>query len=281
MIKNDLTQFFQNFPCLKFDINLLNLAELPELAMSCFDHYCKNIDDKLEDYSNKIHNDLKKIDSAHDRSFGGLETLGIFLPPKAPSKNANILLCPKRIKSAANSYSQNDDQAMYEFFYTAIETHEHAHASMCPQLYDLKDQSNHDHPFYTFIEESLATAAMLLEMKEHQLYSQLEHFVASQPVQYRYGLILIQKFTDEQIVRLMCIWKNVKSNPLVNLAVKTFMECLIADDTTEAIAMLEKINTMILPVQNIPLKPDFVEQLELNSPNIERKILALAKLYSW
>jgi hypothetical protein len=269
---NDFPRIFQRNKCFKFNLESVQFAELPDSVMSCFDQFCKNIDDKLGESSDKIHDDLKKIDSENDRSFGGLETLGVFLPPEYPSQNANILVCPKRIEQVANN--------QYDFFYTAIKIHEYAHAVMCPILYTLKDKSDHADPFYTFIEESLATAAMLLEMKEHQLYPQLEHFAASQMVQYRYGLVLIQRFKKSQITRLMCIWKNTKSTSLWHSALNVFMESLIEDRPKVTIANLEKIDEMNVLIQNLDISDHKLSLLDVSNPSTYKKIGALAKLYS-
>jgi hypothetical protein len=246
----------------------LKVAELPQSAMTYFDHLCKNIDNCLGEYTEKIKADLDTVSVEASKFSECIETLGVFVPPLPPSNNANILLCPERIKSAANPYSQNDDQAIYEFFYTAIEMHEYAHASMCPQLNDMIDYAHklmsslNDNrkqivAFYTFIEESLATAAMLIKMKDHPLYAQLVSFVSSQPLQYQYGIVLMQKFTKAEIARLMRIWKNAKSTVLWNSALNSFMECLTGEDTIANIKVLKRIDADILSIRNLAI-PDIV-----------------------
>jgi len=104
---NDFPRIFQRNKCFKFNLESVQFAELPDSVMSCFDQFCKNIDDKLGESSDKIHDDLKKIDSEHDSSYGGLETLGVFLPPEYPSQNANMLVCPKRIEPLFDTLVSN------------------------------------------------------------------------------------------------------------------------------------------------------------------------------
>jgi hypothetical protein len=258
----------------------LKVAELPQSAMTYFDHLCKNIDNCLGEYTEKIKADLETVSVEASKFSECIEALGVFLPPKPPSNNANILLCPERIESAIQSYRHNDDDTqIYEFFYNAIETHEYAHASMCPQLNDLNDKSDHAVAFYTFIEESLATVAMLIKMKNHPLYAQLVSFVSSQPLQYQYGIVLMQKFTKAEIARLMCIWKNAKSTVLWNLALNSFMECLTGEDTIANIKVLKQIDADILSIRNLAI-PDIV-LLKLKPAHINNtKIFQmLAKLY--
>jgi hypothetical protein len=292
-VMNDPNKQFLNNPCFKFEKNRLKLAELPDGAMQYFDPYCANIQDKLDAFIEKINADLEELNlEPMKASVYCLETLGAFLPPQPPSSNANIFLCPERILLATKAYQQNDDcTQIYDFFYSAIKMHEYAHASMSPQLNDLSDKSNPPDDFYkfiekrlavafrTFIEESLATVAMLIEMKDHPLYAQLVLFVSSQPLQYQYGIVLMQKFAEVEITCLMCIWKNAKSTVLWNSALNSFMECLTGEDTVTAIEALERIDAVILSIRNVSI-PDIV-LLKLNPADTKdtKKFQAMVCLY--
>ena len=97
------------------------------------------------------------------------------------------------------------------------------------------------------LEEGLATAFALKSMKNlnKSKYKKLENFVQHQPLQYRYGLILLKKYKDD-IENIMLHWKLYKdgndfkydydnlNDDLINkLYVLTEDECFLPDAAKE------------------------------------------------
>ena len=187
---------------LDFNKNRLSCMDVNLKVIKKF-KLCQNISD-MDGFDEIKESALKYVDTqvniVKDEC---LDLLGVYISPSNSDKG-NILLSKEKIQRVSKKYD-----LVYECLYSFVKIHEYAHASMCPILSN-NSLSYEYNAVYVLIEESLATAMALKKMKNISEYEILEKFVRSQPLQYRFGLYLMDKH-EGCIEILMQIWKDIKS----------------------------------------------------------------------
>lgn len=264
--------------------NLKN-AELPYAIMQHFDQ-CVNIPEDLAQEINEKIDKLLDLGSPNKEDLSPcMEMLGVYLAPQIPlSENGNIIICPECIEKAIQGCSQANQSSNYELLYLAVETHEYAHALMCPRLdkYELYDKLNAKATYYTLLEESLANAYMLFVMKKNPDFTFLKAFVNKQPVQYRLGLVLYEKFNFAAIKKYMHTWKHAKRASGWEWLAKKIIECFLDAKVNKCKTMLANYEELseVFDFFNIPLEAK-IKFLESDEPlaDKQKKIKALKLIY--
>ena len=193
----------QRYQKLDFDRKQLSCMDVNLSVIERF-KLCEHNLKKLDGY-NDLGNSIKEqIEEAPaNDSDECLDLLGVYVAPTNRDK-ANILLSKEKIASVAKRYNMD-----FETLYNFVKIHEYAHASMCPILANTSNCKPEKRIAYLIIEESLATAVALKRIKNLSDYPQIEKFVRNQPFQYRYGLHVLQTYSND-VEKIMILWKRYK-----------------------------------------------------------------------
>ena len=186
-------------------------------------NFCLDLEkyDDFKEIENKIKKDIKNDKNIkegnktkEERKNSCLDLLGVYVA--SINEEANILLAKNKINEVAKTckIAQKD---LYDF----VKLHEFGHAIMCEILVhpvldkyiDIIDEkpSGKITPSATsiIIEESFATAFALKNMKGSKYFEQLLEFVDNQPIQYKYGHYIYDKY-EKCIEHFMVFYKFIK-----------------------------------------------------------------------
>jgi len=176
-------------------------------VIDCF-NYCESVDlfEKIG-YGKKRLKDLKLIKEileSEDKNLkkdNCLDLLGVYKDCEV-EKNI-IFLAGEKIKKVAKEYNISFEK-LYEF----VKAHEIAHGLMSPFAYGY-NKIRSKKSIYILVEEALANAYALKKFSSDSEFDKLKYFVKTQPIQYRLGLDIYEKFENE-IELLMLEWRFEK-----------------------------------------------------------------------
>ena len=176
-------------------------------VIDCF-NYCESVDlfEKIG-YGKKRLKDLKLVkeilesEDINLKKDNCLDLLGVYKDCEI-EKNI-IFLAGEKIKKVAKKYNISFEK-LYEF----VKAHEIAHGLMSPFAYGY-NKIRSKKSIYILVEEALANAYALKKFSSDSEFDKLKYFVKTQPIQYRLGLDIYEKFENE-IELLMLAWRFEK-----------------------------------------------------------------------